>query len=64
MCPKMSLSDENPCTTFLASHHSNSRSVDHAGDARIVSVQERTRSVLDGDSLLHRIPGHHGTRYM
>ena len=61
MCTKMSLSDANTCTTFLDSHHSHSRSVDHASDARIVSVQEPTRNVLDADSLLQRIPWHHGT---
>ena len=37
-------------------------SVDHASDAMIDCVPETTHRVLDGGSLLHRIPWQHGTR--
>ena len=37
-------------------------SVGHASDAMIDCVHETTHRVLDGGSLLHRIPWQHGTR--
>ena len=37
-------------------------SVDHASDAMIDCVLETTHRVLDGGSLLQRIPWQHGTR--
>ena len=58
----MSLSDANPCSMFMNSQHSHSRSVDRATDTMIASVPEPTRSVFDGSSLLQRIPWQHETR--
>ena len=58
----MSLPYANSCTTLLDSPHSHSRSVAHASGAIIDSVLESTRRVLEGGSLLHRIPWQPGTR--